>query len=55
MPFSPRVGEWVGGRKELLGAWSFPNICGCLLFSDPTNEKEMARVTQPVQNHLLWP
>ena len=55
MPVTTRVGEWVGGRKELLGDWGFPNICGCLLPSDPTSEKEMAGVTQPVQNHLLRP
>ena len=40
------------GRKESLEDWGFANIWGCLLFSDPTSEKEMARMTQPVQNYL---
>lgn len=53
-PASPRTWVWVRGRKKLLGCWG-PNICGSLLLSDPTSEKEMVGITQPAQNHLLGP
>lgn len=40
----------VGGRqKKLLQFWSFPNMCGYLLFSDPISEKEI------IQNNPACP